>query len=227
MPRFGDFERPKDGNDPSRSKALRNDWEGTLLQACQLAKGRGELPGAMARLVDGFVNPKVPWSQVLRSWLREQCSDDWNWLAPAMEYEGCGFILPSLKSERMGSVVFCTDTSGSIGAELLKQFQSEKQACLDEMRPSKLVDIYCDARIQKVVEYSSGDVIAGDCPGCGGTVAQPVWDYAAKMHPVPKCIVYLTDMDIHFGKDPGVPVLWVNFGGGDKQAPFGEVVCVQ
>lgn len=226
MPDFGQFEAAKDGPDPSSSKALRNDWEGTLLQAAQTAKGRGDLPAGMARLIGELVTPKVPWSQVLRSWLREQCADDWTWLEPAMEYEGSGFMLPSLKSDRIGSVLFATDTSGSIGPDLLTQFQSEKQACLDEMRPRALIDVYCDAKVQKVVEYTAGDVIGKDGPGGGGTRAQPVWDYAGQLQPAPKAIVYLTDLAIDFGADPGVPVIWVNFGPAGAAVPFGEVVDV-
>jgi predicted metal-dependent peptidase len=222
MPSFGQVE-PVKGQSAAKAKQLQNDWTATLLQSAQMASGRGELPDSMARLVDHLVNPQVPWPEVLRSWLREQCADDWNWLEPAMAFEGSGFILPDLKSEKMGPVVFATDTSGSITPELLAQFQSEKQSCLDEMRPSKLVDIYCDAKIQKVVEYSSGDAIGRDGPGGGGTSFVPVFEYVGKMPVAPKCVVYLTDLCGDFPPDPGIPTIWVTWEKGGK-APFGEVV---
>jgi hypothetical protein len=46
------------------------------------------------------------------------------------------------------------------------------------------------------------------------------------MEVAPKCVVYLTDLDGDFGQDPGVPVIWLAYGGGSK-APFGEVVTCE
>lgn len=223
MPAFGQMQQPDPTVPQSSQKKLANDWDGALIQACQMARGRGELPGGMERFVNELVNPQVPWTEVLRSWLREQCSDDWNFLEPDMCMESSGFILPSLKSEKMGPVVFATDTSGSIDKHMLTQFQTEKQNCLDDMKPSKVVDIYCDSKIQVVREFGPGESITNDCPGGGGTSFAPVWDYIAKMPIQPKCVVYLTDLDGNFGNDPGVPVIWVTWEKVGK-APFGQVI---
>lgn len=230
-PSIGEFEAPaekngQNGQGQSSGNGLQSDWEGTLLQSATIAKGRGELPASLDRFVQQLVSPQLPWTELLRSWLREQASDDWNWLQPAMEYEGSGFILPSLKSERLGPVVFATDTSGSIDNELLAKFQSEKQNCLDELRPRKVVDIYCDAKIQKVEEYSPGDRIKCEAPGGGGTRFEPVWEYCEAMNPAPKCLVYLTDLQGSFGQAPPFPVIWIAYGP-KTEAPFGEVVYVE
>lgn len=223
MPSFGQIEKPAPGSEAA-GKALASDWEGTLLQSCKIAQGQGLLPAGMERYVDALVNPKVAWWELLRSWLREQCADDWNWLAPAMEYEGSGFILPSLQADRCGPIVFATDTSGSINQDLLAQFQTEKQQCLDTMRPRKLVDIYCDARIHKVEEYAVGDTITRQCPGGGGTDFRPVFNHVRNMPETIKALVYLTDLCGSFPEeDPGYPVIWVTWEKGG-QAPFGMVV---
>jgi predicted metal-dependent peptidase len=224
-PSFGEMERPQGQSaDPAKQKQLANDWDGTLIQACHIARGRGELPAGMERIVRDLVSNKVPWWEVLRSWLREQAADDWNFLKPAVEFEASGFILPSLDGEKIGRVVFATDTSGSIDHELLSVFQGEKQTCLDEMKPRSVVDIYCDAQIHAVREYSPGDTMKRDCPGGGGTNFRPVFDHCAKMPEAPKALVYLTDLDGTFPKeDPGYPVLWVTWTK-DGKAPFGEVI---
>ncbi len=220
-PSFGQFQ-PKP-NAGLQSKKLHNDWQGTLIQSVAAMKGRGDLPASVQRLVDSLVSPSVDWWQVLRSWLREQCADDWNFLEPAMEYSESGFMLPSLKSEKMGSVVFATDTSGSIDSDMLARFQTEKQTCLDEMRPSRLLDIYCDAKVHKVGEYVVGDTIAKECPGGGGTSFVPVWHEIEKHGVQPKCLVYLTDLDGDFGTDPGYPIIWCTWTK-DGKAPFGQVI---
>lgn len=221
LPSLGEFE----SGSACSAKKLKTDWEGTFLQSVAAMKGQGELPAAIERLVAGLVSPQVDWWNVLRSWLREQSADDWDFLTPAMEYSTAEFILPSLRSDRMGDVVFATDTSGSIDLEMLARFQTEKQACLDEMKPRKLVDIYCDAKVQKVKEYDRGDLIDLDAPGGGGTSFIPVWQEVEKRGLTPKCLVYLTDLDGAFGDDPGYPVVFVTWTK-DGKAPFGQVIYV-
>lgn len=231
--KFGEFEAPKEdgganggANGESSSKALRSDWDGTLIQACKLAKGQGNLPGGMERFVNELVSPKVAWNEVLRSLLRETCSDDWDFLTPAMEFEGSGFILPSLKSERMSSVVFCIDTSGSIDGPLLTQFKSEIQYCLDQLRPSKVIELCCDARITRETEYVAGDNVLKDAPGGGGTAFEPCMQRCAKMEPNPKAVVYLTDCQGSFGDAPDFPVIWINYGP-TTEAPYGQTIQVE
>jgi len=220
---FAEFEKPQ-AADNSEARKQQSDWQNTLLQSVHAAKGRGDLPGGLVRLVDELVNPRVPWVEILRTWLREKVEDDWNWMRPNQYFDGSGFILPSLESDRVGTVVFATDTSGSIDQEALRQFQSEKQACLDDLKPIKLVDLCCDTRITSEKEYRLGDQIDREAPGGGGTDFRPVFERAADMLPSVKCLVYLTDMDGRFPEnDPGFPVLWVTWAR-DKKAPFGEVI---
>ena len=222
MPSFGQIEQSKAGQSPD--KKLAGEWANTLIQSAKLAQGQGNLPAELERLVGEMVHPQVPWWELLRSWLREQAEDDWDFMCPAPEYDATGFLMPSLKSERCGPIVFATDTSGSINGEMLARFQSEKQNCLETMRPKRLVDIYCDARIQAVYEYLPGADIAKTCPGGGGTDFRPVFRHVEEMGEPVKALVYLTDLDGTFpDSDPGLPVIWVTWSKGGK-APFGEVV---
>ena len=218
----GQIEKPKNGpGSASKQGKLKNDWERVLIDACSTAKG--DLPAGLDRLVDRMLNPAVPWWELLRRFLREQAADDYNFMVPDPYYADSGFLLPSLSSDRIGAVVFATDTSGSISDTLLAQYQSEKQRCLDDLRPARLVDIYCDAAIHKVKEYSPGEIIDRDAPGGGGTDFRPVWEHCANMPALPKCAVYLTDLYGDFGTDPGYPVLWVTWTK-DLKAPFGETI---
>lgn len=222
---FGEFSKP--AGTPDQQKQSKVDWDSALMQSIQAAKGRGDVPGYLQRYVDELLNPTVPWYEIVRNWLREKAEDDWNWMKPNPYFDDSDFILPSLDSERMGPIVFATDTSGSIDQQLLAQFHVEKQNCLDEMKPSKLVDICCDTRITQQKEYRLGDRIDPKAPGGGGTDFRPVFDRLEELPEKPRCIVYLTDLDGAFPeRHPDVPVLWVTWGG-TQQAPFGEVVRVR
>jgi predicted metal-dependent peptidase len=225
MPAFGGFTTQDETGQPHDSHS-KNDWAGTLIQCAKAAQMHGNLPAGIERLVGELVSPKVPWVEILRSWLRERYNDDWDWMKPDPCYDGSGLILPSLESERVGRIIFATDTSGSIDDETLRQFQGEKQGCLDDLRPSSLVDIYCDAKIHKVKEYTPGESIETDAPGGGGTSFVPVFEHLETLPESPKCLVYLTDLDGTFPeRDPGYPVLWVTWGS-NEQAPFGTVIKV-
>ena len=226
MPDFGQFQ-PQVSS--SETKKLQNDWEAVLIQAAaaMAASGYGRLPGSLQRLVNGLVSPVVPWPQVLRSWLREQCADDWDWLQPALEYDGSGFILPSLRSERMGPVVFGSDWSGSTWGDLVDKFHAEKQGCLDDMRPRKLVDIAFDTRVISVREYVPGDSIDPMIRGGGGTSFIDLFRHCEEMNPAPRCVVVLTDLCGEFPvQAPSMPVIWVTWEKGGK-APFGQVIYAE
>jgi predicted metal-dependent peptidase len=225
MPAFGEMEQPAQTADPAAQKQLASDWQGTLLQSAMIAKGRGELPGSLERLINECVSPTVHWTEIVASWLREQCADDWDFLTPAMEYSVGDFILPSLRSDKVGEIIFAADTSGST-SDQIPEFQSNMQACLDELKPRKLTVIYADSAVQRIDEYGQGDTISPNFPGGGGTDFRPVFEHIAAMDRTPKCLVYLTDLDGRFPEaDPGYPVLWVVKGGG--AAPFGEVIEIK
>jgi predicted metal-dependent peptidase len=226
MPVFGEMIQPN-AQDAGQAQAVKTQWESAAIQSAKLAEQRGECPGNLKRLVDKLTSSEVSWYELLRSWLREQAADDWNFETPAMEYSGSGFILPSLKSDKIGAAVFATDTSGSIDSEVLAKFQAEKQSFLDDCRPSSLLDIYCDSRVQKVAHYGPGDTIDLEAPGGGGTDFSPVFSKIEKMGVHPKCLVYLTDLYGTFPEvEPDFPVLWVVWSEG-TQAPWGETVRVK
>lgn len=231
MPSFGQMAQPKTtpagSQEAAQAKRDAADWQNALIQAVQSMKGRGDLPGSLSRLVDGLVNPVVPWPSLLRSWLREQCADDWCFSTPDMCMGDSGFILPSLRSEKMGPVVFGSDWSGSTYSALVEKFHVEKQACLDELRPSKLVDIGFDTRVVWEREYTPGDTVTRDIKGGGGTCFKDFFRRCAELQPAPKCAVILTDLDGSFPDEaPGFPVIWVTWTK-DGEAPFGQVVFAE
>ena len=226
MPDFGQMEKGSAAGDAEQAQKLREDWQRTLFSSVVAARSAGHEPGGFERVAADMLSEKVPWNQILRNLLRDTVSEDWDWQCPAMEYSVSGFILPSLKSERVHSVMFATDTSGSISEADLSLFRAEKQNALDTLRPATLVDLYFDAKVQAVREYEPGDTIGGDAPGGGGTSFVPVWKHVAKMSPQPRAIVVLTDLCGDFGDPPGVPVIWVTQARGGS-VPFGELVRIE
>ncbi len=223
MPSFGQFQVGLPGQ--THDKALRNDWQNTLIQSVAAMKQRGDLPASIKRFVDELVSPRVPWPELLRSWLREQCAEDWDWRSPCLEMSDSGFILPSLKSERMGPVIFGSDWSGSTH-NLIGLFHSEKQSALDSLRPERLIDIGFDTKVAWEKEYFPGDTILPEVACGGGTCFKDFFRHCSELSPPPKCAVVLTDMDGTMPDEhPPFPVIWCSTEK-NRSAPFGQVIYV-
>jgi len=229
MPSFGQFKAPsaaKPGQ--SDAKKLKSDWEGVFIQSVASCKGQGNLPGMLDKLLAGLLKPAVPWPELLRQWLRQQAADDWDWLKPDLALsDGSGFLMPSLNSESMGPVVFGSDWSGSTQGELVEKFHVEKQSCLDEMRPAKLVDIGFDTKVCWEKEYLPGETIDKRVAGGGGTSFVDFFRRVGELVPAPRAVVVLTDLDGEFPDEaPPFGILWITWEKSGK-APFGEVIFAE
>lgn len=219
----GDSDEPGGGG--SQPSTIEAKWRVALSQAAQAAKGQGKLPGHLARLVEELLHPKLPWKTLLRQFIRDLTVSDYTWLRPQKGplaiYD---ILLPSLKSETCGPIVAVGDTSGSVTPELLAEFNAELQNILDDVKPSTLTVIDCDADVHSATDYNPGDVMRPEWRGGGGTDFRPPFDHVEKAGIQPCALIYLTDMYGTFPPaDPGYPVLWISYSNVDK-APFGTVV---
>lgn len=217
-----------DTGDNAQQQASEAGWKVAVAQAANVAKGRGELPGGLARMVGDLLEPKVPWQEVLREFISRALTsrDDYSWSAPNRRFIAQGLYLPSLRSESLGEVVVAIDTSGSIGEAELKTFGGELNGIL-ECRPCKVHVVYCDARVRRVDEWEPSDgPLVLEPVGGGGTSHRPVWDWLAEHDIDPAAVVCLTDGYTSFGDDPGVPVLCALTPESTAEPPFGRVVHI-
>ena len=239
-PSCGEFEQPpKDGDGDGdnvstlnpQPSTLQTDWQVAVTQAATVAKMRGNLPASIARMIGELLEPKVPWRQVLREFIRQRARDDYSWQRANRRYLHQGVVLPSLYSERMGRIVFGVDTSGSIDKETLTEFAAEIQAALDECQPEAMEVIYCDAAVNGTREFLPGDAVKLEMLGGGGTRFAPVFEHIEKMDEPPVCCIYLTDGHGSFPpNEPDYPVLWAwrdRLSLKPPLFPFGEMVAVK
>jgi predicted metal-dependent peptidase len=230
-PSCGEFEQPGKDEGEGPPDSLEAEWQVAVTQAATIAKMRGELPASLKRMIGDLLEPKVPWRQVLREFIRIHSKDDYCWSRPNRRYLAQGIILPSLHSERMGRIAFGVDTSGSIDADMLAEFGSEIQATLDECRPEAMEVIYCDAAVNGSREFLPGDAVKLEMLGGGGTRFAPVFEHIGKMDEPPVCCIYLTDGHGTFpAKEPDYPVLWAwrnRHSVNPPHFPFGQVVAVK
>lgn len=214
---------------PSDTSATsETEWQQLTKQAERVAQSQGKLPAGLRRGIDDLTAARVDWRSVLRRFIQELTNADYTWTRPNVRYLASGLYLPSLRSYACGRLVVAVDTSGSVDAVLLSRFGSELQAIVDDVQPSSVDVVYCDAHVQRVDTYGPHDVIAlSAVGGGGGTDFRPVFAHVDDDGNPPAALIYLTDMYGTFPTAmPDYPVIWCSSSTVDR-APFGDVVRCQ
>jgi predicted metal-dependent peptidase len=214
------------GSSDDQTVPTQADWQQLTQQAIQAAKSQGKLPGSMLRDLEHVTKPIVDWKSLLRKYMQDITTADYSWSQPNRRYLTSGLYLPSLRSHACGKIAIAVDTSGSIDAITLAQFAGEMQSIIDDMQPSSVDVLYCDAAVHRVDTFDRGEQIDMHPTGGGGTSFAPVWEhYNNDSHDVPVVLVYFTDMYGSFGDAPDYPVIWANTSSVDV-APFGDIVPI-
>lgn len=197
------------GASQAEQRQEESDWKQALSQAAHTAKQAGKLPGGLERLIDETMQAKLDWRETLHRFMTEKADDDYSWSRGNRRFVAEGLYLPSRISEGTGEVVVVIDTSGSIGEQELNEFAAEVRGIVEEVKPSKIYVMYCDARVAHVDEFDNADDLEFGAHGGGGTDFRPPFVWLAERGIEPHCFVYLTD---GFGPFPeeeaSFPCLW-------------------
>jgi predicted metal-dependent peptidase len=181
-------------------------------EQAQVAKMRGKFGADLQTVVDQLVTPAVDWRAALARFASESAQADYSWSIPNRRFTHLGLYLPALHSRRVGDAVFVRDSSGSVFDETQRQFASEIHRVFDEVKPSRLIVIDCDARVTQVQVFEPGDALElAPVKGGGGTCFAPPFEWVEEQGFRPAFLAYLTDMYGTFPEvPPEYPVLWAS-----------------
>jgi predicted metal-dependent peptidase len=195
-------------------------WKSRMVSAAQQARAAGKLADSWLRLVDGLIQPQLPWRVLLARYLMSAARDDYSFQRPSRR-EGDA-LLPRLASDQVELCVVL-DTSGSIGTEELAQFAVEVDALKGQIR-ARVTLHACDERLDPrgPWEFQPWETLVLPREmGGGGTRFAPVFDWIAAGHRRPDLLLYFTDAQGEFPRHaPGFPVIWLVKGRG--KVPWGE-----
>lgn len=213
-------------------QATEAEWRRAVQSAVDAAKAIGNLPGALERFADQFVNAQVPWQEKLRFTITHQAARDavtWR-SAHKRRLALQGLIYPKYTGFGAGQIIVAVDTSGSIGERELNTFFSELAAILDDCKPEQVFVLGIDAEVNSIEELDPGANLAEHPPkvlGGGGTDFRPAFKWVENEGHEPACLIYFTDMYGPFPEEePGYPVIWCSTTK-DKEGPIGETVYVE
>lgn len=216
--------------DPSQKKEKQESIRVRVIQATNAAKMQGALSSGIDRLVKDATKPKVCWKEVLRRFLSERAKVNYSFARPKRRFLASDLYLPSLKGEKLGSLVVAVDCSGSISDELLDKFSAEINAIRVDALPASIEIVYFDTAILRTQKIDAENDCKLDSIRGGGTAFSPIFEYVNKLETQPIACVVLTDLCCNdFGPAPSYPVLWVCLEKltGIAAAPFGETVHVK
>jgi len=190
----------------------------------EIEKKKGELPNSLERFFKIDRCGKIDWRDALQAAIDKFHKDDYTLLPPNKKFLHMGLYLPSCISKRF-QIVIAVDGSGSVDAELLNKFLSEINFLMTTIQNYQIDLLVCDDRIHLHKVFYSGDILAVDVKGLGGTDFRPVFDFIENELRDTKLLLYFTDMEGKFpSKYPDYDVKWIT----PKEAapPFGELIIL-
>ena len=203
------------------------------IMAHQKIAGTGA--GGIDRELEGLLEPKVDWREVLREFVKATCNakDASSWRRPNRRFLSTGVYMPSMIGEKVGHIVIGIDTSGSIGGSELAEFLSEVKGIAEEVNPEVVDLLYWDSAVAAHEVYEGGavsNIVSSTKPkGGGGTSPSCVSTYLKEKNIKPECIIMLTDgyVGSDWGSDWTAEVLWCIVGGNTEVAPNGKTIHVK
>ena len=202
---------------PDKSQAAQDKAKVMISQAASVAAAMGKLPAHVKEALDEILSPKVDWTEYLRTWLTEVSPSDYSFARPNRRFIAGDnpMYLPGMHSnDSMRSLGFMIDTSGSISMDVMKQFLGEAAGAVADVKPSRLVVAYCDAKVQHADVFSE-PTEAAVCEtlarhGGGGTSMPAGLTWFKRKHADVQAVVVMTDGETPWGEesDYPFPVLW-------------------
>ncbi len=237
LPKQGGFDlhlEPGTGEGKSATQAQQErneqEWKIAVSAAVALAKAQGNLPGALQRVLEDVLDPKVSWQDYVMGWCKRKAGGgSFNFRRPDRRLisRDVPIYAPARSGFGVNNMVVVVDTSGSITDDTVAMFFAEMRGVLEDVKPENLYVIWCDAevhRVDQVEDVSDLITLKGKgAPGGGGTSFIPPFNTVRELGVTPDALIYLTDGDGTFpNAAPSYPVLWGTIK--KNTYPWGEVV---
>ncbi len=226
------------GQSPQQAQQNPQQWavEVKAAQTIEAMKAQGKMAGALMRMFEKVLNPKVPWTDHIRGiFNRKVGSGSYDWRRPDRRFICRDLYMPSRSGNGAGWVVVWGDTSGSIGEAELCQYIAELGAIVEDCMPQRLTICWCDdALIEENIDELSepsdmqglkAKVASTGVMGGGGTSVEPVFEWIANQQGKPEVFIGFTDGYVSFPDvHPDCVIIWASTGKGPEGYPYGDVV---
>ncbi len=228
----GDLTPPEDHeSDQALSNAQKLNVVSNVVRAAHQARlmnQAGSLPGDLEYLIKEFLDPVLPWEQLLMKFFTDLLEEDYTWARPNRRYTD--IYLPSVIEDegRLAHVMFFFDVSGSVTDEQARRFCGEVKYIQEVLKPKRLTLIQFDTEIQHVQDFEEEQEFSGlNIHGRGGTSLVCVKNYIEEHKPTAAIVFSDLECEPMEKLTPAVPVVWVCHNNPQGFANFGELIHLQ
>jgi predicted metal-dependent peptidase len=207
-------------------KQIRDEIKEAMVAAAQAA-GAGRVPGAVARMIQTFTEPKMDWRQMLRMNIQSILKSNFSFSRPNRKSQHCGAVLPGMMNEETIDVSVAIDMSGSISDAMARDFIGEVKGIMDEYKDFKL-DLWCfDTDIYGYKQFTgdtADELMEYECKGGGGTDFDANWKFMKDEDINPKRFIMFTDGYPcgSWGDEDYCETLFIIHGNESIVSPFGQ-----
>ena len=201
----------------------------TAKQQAEHASGKkaGAMPGELEVMIEGYLNPKLPWQTILHNYMSEMDKSDYSYQRPNRRYMP-DVYLPSLSGDGMGDIALVYDISCSVTNYELKQYTSEADDVIRKLEPSKVDIVTFDTQIQDTYTLDQGETAEHLVfHGRGGTSLRCVEEHFRGKRP--SVIVIFSDLECApwpADTKPAVDVIWICVNNPRATVNFGKLIHV-
>jgi len=222
----GEFEIPK--GTPEEIAEQEDKWREILSTSIHASKLRGDAPGGFLEKLQQLQKSPLNMKDILQKYADEFCMDEGSTKPDKRFLANHDLCVAGMEDERIGSLVFVNDTSGSMPARVAEVCCSVIQNAVNTLNADRLIHMDVDSRVAKVREYAPYQPVDIEIHGRGGTDFRPAFDWVEDNRVDPRVLVYMTDGWGTFPESPpNMPVLWLTWGKGAAEYPFGDVIDLE
>jgi predicted metal-dependent peptidase len=227
----GDLVEPEESDEGAEHQIL-NKVVGAAAAAKLAGMDVDGMLGTVETMLKQFLQPKLPWEQLLLQFFTDMFGYDYNWQQRDKRYRD--IYLPSLVEDdesALTHLMYFIDVSGSVSDAEVTRCNSEIKYIKESFNPKRLTIVLFDTMIQKTIELYEDDpfeelVVVGR----GGTSLVCVRELLLKEKPTAAVIfsdLYCTPMREIETKDR-MPIIWIGVNASHSSSvPHGKLIHIR
>ena len=189
----------------------------------------GNVPGGVKKLIDEWTDSRIDWREYLNSVVQSTLKSDYTWMRQSRKSMSTSYYLPAMDNDDMVSVDLAIDTSGSMGAQMLKDILGEVKGIMEQFADFRL-RVWCfDTQTYKIYEYGPDtldEIYEFELQGFGGTMFECNWEMMREQEIMPDQFILCTDGYPcgTWGEEDYCETVFLIHSGENITAPFGTTV---
>lgn len=194
----------------------------------KLAGQAGSIPGNIEELIKQFLEPILPWEQLLMQFFTDLLDEDYSWKRPNRRYQDLYLPCRFTDDGRLEHLIYYLDVSGSISDKDVLRFNSEVKYIKESLNPAKLTLVQFDTTIRQERVFHEHDLFEEVVVvGRGGTSLVPVREHIHQHKPTAAIIFSDLDCPAMQPLDYDIPVIWIAVHARGRDVPFGKLIHIK